>query len=643
MELSEQVFKVIFDNFNGIVIVHDYEGEILVLNDAAKKKLFSNTKIKSVKNIKELLHPENSDHFVQYQNQLLAKQKFDGRYHFTNEKFEKLIFQYQIKPINSNGKDLIILQAFDITSLYNTEKDLAMANTMSDLNLNRLHKTLIDLEKAKALAEQSIKIKENFLANISHEIRTPMNGIIGFSDILEKTFPEVKEKKYLHAIKKSASHLLNIINEILDFSKLESGNFSIEKSGFYFDDVLNNIKSIFSLAAQEKKINFTIENDDFKGVEFLGDSGRLQQILVNLVGNAIKFTDEGFVKIAITIKEENEKRSRVYFEVVDSGIGISKKDQKIIFDSFTQLNSGNTKKYGGTGLGLTITKQLLHLQESELHVESDINKGSKFFFEMEFDKIDSSIEKVFKELNKNNYKNNKVYNVLIAEDNEINMMLAEKILMDVGLKVFKAENGLKAIELFDSNKIELILMDISMPIMDGIEATKIIRKSSNVPIIATTAHASKEDQEKYLAFGFSDYISKPYDSYNLTKRIFDLLNNKQSEEFSFDAEYSEKSLFQSLNKLSNGDTKFINGLTSLIKKKIPLLLNDMELALSHKDWEQFKKTSHKILPNISLMKLPSLNWLNNIEELKTIPNDWEDIERNFYRMKTESENVIKKL
>ena len=231
-----------------------------------------------------------------------------------------------------------------------------------------------------------------------------MNGIIGFSDILVKTFPEVKEKKYLHAIKKSASHLLNIINEILDFSKLESGSFSIEKSGFYFDDVLNNIKSIFSLEAQEKNINFSIENDDFKGIEFLGDSGRLQQILVNLVGNAIKFTDEGFVKIILKIKDENEKSCKVYFEVTDSGIGISKKDHIIIFESFTQLNSGNTKKYGGTGLGLTITKQLLKLQQSELNLESELNKGTKFFFEMEFDKIDSSTQKVFKELNKNNYK-----------------------------------------------------------------------------------------------------------------------------------------------------------------------------------------------------------------------------------------------
>ncbi|MEI6523098.1 MAG: response regulator [Bacteroidota bacterium] len=643
MELSEQVFKVIFDNFNGIVIVHNYEGEILLLNDAARKKLFSKAKIKSVKNIKDLLNPENAEHFIYYQHQLLVKKKFEGRYHFTNYKFEKLIFQYQIIPIKSGGKDLIIFQAFDITSLYNTEKDLAMANTMSDLNLNRLHKTLIDLEKAKALAEQSIKIKENFLANISHEIRTPMNGIIGFSDILVKTFPEVKEKKYLHAIKKSASHLLNIINEILDFSKLESGSFSIEKSGFYFDDVLNNIKSIFSLEAQEKNINFTIENDDFKGIEFLGDSGRLQQILVNLVGNAIKFTDEGFVKIILKIKDENEKSCKVYFEVTDSGIGISKKDHIIIFESFTQLNSGNTKKYGGTGLGLTITKQLLKLQQSELNLESELNKGTKFFFEMEFDKIDSSTQKVFKELNKNNYKKNKAHHVLIAEDNDINMLLAEKILMDAGFIVFKAENGRKAIELFNSNKIELILMDVSMPIMNGIEATKIIRKSSNVPIIATTAHASKEDQEKYLTFGFNDYISKPYDNNNLTKKILDLLDNDQSEGVLFDVEYSQKSLFQSLNKLSNGDTKFINGLTSLLKKKIPEILNEMEIALVQKDWEQFKKASHKILPNISLMKLPSLKWIIKIEESKTIINDWDDIERNFYRMKSESENVIKKL
>jgi CheY-like chemotaxis protein len=186
-------------------------------------------------------------------------------------------------------------------------------------------------------------------------------------------------------------------------------------------------------------------------------------------------------------------------------------------------------------------------------------------------------------------------------------------------------------------------MDVSMPIIDGIEATKIIRKSSNVPIIATTAHASKEDQEKYLTFGFNDYISKPYDNNNLTKRIYDLLDTEQLEEVLFDVEYSQKSLFQSLNKLSNGDTKFINGLTSLLKKKIPEILNEMEIALVQKDWEQFKKASHKILPNISLMKLPSLKWIIKIEESKTIPNDWDDIERNFYRMKSESENVIKKL
>jgi PAS domain S-box-containing protein len=643
MELSEQDFKVFFDSFNGIVIVHDYDGEILILNEAAKAKLTSAANVKNIKNIKDLLTPENADHFTKYQNQLASRKNLEGRYHFTIDNSEKLIFQYQVKPISSGGREFVFLQAFDITSLYNAEKDLAMANTMSDLNLNRLHKTLVELEKAKALAEQSVKIKENFLANISHEIRTPMNGIIGFSDILEKTFPEVKEKKYLQAIKKSATHLLNIINEILDFSKLESGNFSIEKSVFNFEEVLGNIKSIFSLSAQEKYLDFIIQHDNLGLTLYWGDSGRLQQILVNLIGNAIKFTDEGFVKITLKLKEDNEKKSIIYFEVQDTGIGISKKDQKIVFDSFTQLNSGNTKKYGGTGLGLTITKQLLKLQNSDLHLESDVNKGAKFFFEIEFDKIDGSVKKEFNELNKNQYKNSKSFNILVAEDNEINMMLAEKILMDAGLKVFKAENGLKAIEYFNANKIDLVLMDISMPTMDGIEATRIIRLTSTVPIIATTAHASKEDQEKYLESGFNDYISKPYNSYHLTKKIFDLVSFDSLAAVNASVDISEKLLFQSLHKLSNGDTKFVNGLTNLLKKKIPILLKEMEMALNQKDWEQFKKASHKILPNISLMQLPSLTWLNKIEELKTIPSDWDEIEHNFKRMKIESEHVLKKI
>lgn len=643
MELNDHIFKLIFNKYNGIVILHLLDGEIVLMNDVATEKLFGQEDIGVKRNIKDLLVPEDASHFDEYQALLKSKKNFIGKYHFRTSNKEKLILQYECKTIKGAQKNLILLQAFDITKLYYAEKDLEMANKMSDLNLNRLHKTLIELEKAKDLAEQSIKVKENFLANISHEIRTPMNGIIGFSEILSKWMPEVKEKKYLLAIKNSAENLLQIINEILDFSKLEFGNFSIEKSKFNLDELLENIHTIFQLSTLDKKLDFIIEKDNFEGDFFIGDSGRLQQILLNLIGNAIKFTDTGFVKLIAKKIEETSSKTNILIEVIDSGIGISKKDQLIIFESFTQVNSGNTRKYSGTGLGLTISKQLLSLQGSTLKVESTPGKGSRFYFEIAFDKTNNATPPEFSTPNKNQYKLQKSYSILIAEDNEINMMLAEKILTDFGFNVIKAENGKEAIEKFNSNKIDLILMDISMPIMDGIEATKLLREKTQIPIIANTAHASKTDQERYLASGFNDYISKPFDSFTLTSKLYNWLSETSESDFSKKVNISSKAFFANLNKMSNGDSRFVAGLSKLVKEKIPVLLSEMQVGINSNDWDTFKKSAHKILPNVSLMQVPMVDWLNRIEELKTAPSDWNEIENNFVQLKHECESILEKL
>jgi CheY-like chemotaxis protein/two-component sensor histidine kinase len=338
-----------------------------------------------------------------------------------------------------------------------------------------------------------------------------MNGIIGMSHLALQTSMDDKTRGYIEKIDDSAKNLLEILNDILDFSKIEAGKLEIEKVNFDLYKTINSIKSIFKYKADEKNIRLEILYGDDVKRNYYGDPARLSQVISNLVGNAVKFTNEGTISIVISKSSNNKLK----FEIKDTGIGISKEQCDSLFDAFIQADGTITRRFGGTGLGLSISKQLIELMNGKISVESKEGVGSNFFFEIELievqyeqNKLDS-IEKNSIESYINAFEGQ---HILLVEDNHINQEILIGLLENSGIDIDITNNGQEAIELFNENKnkYHLILMDLQMPVMDGIEATKIIRSSDNdIPIIALTANAMTQHIEETKHVGMNDHINKP--------------------------------------------------------------------------------------------------------------------------------------
>jgi PAS domain S-box-containing protein len=387
--------------------------------------------------------------------------------------------------------------------------------------ITKLHGAIMDITewkdakealiKAKVQAEQAAIAKSQFLSTMSHEIRTPMNAVIGFTHLLMQD-PREDQREYLKTLKFSAENLLVLINDILDFSKIEAGKIEFEEVDFSVRELISNIKHATVQKAQEKNIRFKLLIDDDLPEVVIGDPVRLGQIITNLVSNGIKFTDKGKVIICATLVSTNDKQTTINFEVKDTGIGIPEDKWESIFESFTQASSDTTRKYGGTGLGLTITRRLLELQGSQIHLKSKEGEGSVFSFDLTFGSSKKTISKskshhrLFKESLKGT-------RVLIAEDNQINVVLAKEFLRQWDVECDVAENGAIALQLVKTNNYDLVLMDLQMPEMDGYETTLEIRKIEqykDLPIIALTASAMLNIQDRAFIVGMDDYISKPF-------------------------------------------------------------------------------------------------------------------------------------
>ena len=412
----------------------------------------------------------------------------------------------------------------EITDLYKTfssmctevqDKINIITTTRNELKEHKenLEKTVEErteeLGSALKKAEAANKMKSEFVANISHEIRTPMNAVLGFTEHLLESEINDDQREQLETLHGAAESLLVIINDLLDFSKLEDGKLEIEEIPFELDPILNEVLKIMAVKADDKGLELKVEMDH-EHKNFKGDSNRIKQVLLNFLGNAVKFTQKGSVCLKVTEAKKAEK-SLLRFEVIDTGIGISEKAQKRLFQRFEQEDTSTTRKYGGSGLGLSISKSLIELMNGDVGVESKQGEGSCFWFELELAHTDSVRDSLAEtQTAPISYDNVKA---LVVDDNRVNLKLAKLSLEKSGVCVITAESGKEAISYLEEHSADIIFMDYLMPEMDGLEATVEIRKldhCSETPIIALTANAMKEDQEKCMAAGMSGFIAKPF-------------------------------------------------------------------------------------------------------------------------------------
>ncbi|WP_367754179.1 response regulator [Flavobacterium sp. WC2430] len=408
-----------------------------------------------------------------------------------------------------------------------SDKPFKVLGTIQDITEQK--KTEKELIHAKNIAENSVRIKERFLTNMSHEIRTPMNGIIGFASILEFTELDGNQKQSVEAIKIAGKNLMVIINDILDLSKIEADKMTFESIEFSLSKTVNSVIELLSPLSNEKKVILKSTIDPKINDALIGDPTRLSQILINLVGNALKFTEQGQVELVVNQEKKANKSTLVLFNVIDTGIGIPEDKIDAIFESFNQASNETTRKFGGTGLGLTITRKLIELQGGSIKVKSELLKGSEFSFGIqykiaEFNSID--LNRVLAKQLDFSFLENK--NILLVEDNKINQLLTKKVFEKWNKQIEIAENGLIALEKIIENQYDIILMDIQMPEMDGNEVTEKVRNlsgiKSKVPIIALTAHATADEERRCINSGMNDYLSKPFDFNVLLEKLYRNLN-----------------------------------------------------------------------------------------------------------------------
>lgn len=531
LQNSEERYRDLIYNLEVGIVVHNLESSIVMSNPKASELLG----IKSEEMKFMSIYDPNWLFFDEFDSPLAVDEYpvcIILRSGQPLKNFVGKIFRSQ-----TNDYKLLLINGFPLKNFDGELSEIVI----SFIDLTDTKQLESDLIKAKEQAESANKAKSSFLANMSHEIRTPLNGIIGFTDLLLKTKLDNDQIEYMGIVNQSAILLMEIINDILDFSKIEEGRLELNVEETDLFELANQVINLFKQQANAKNVALTLNIGENIPQLIFSDSIRLKQILVNLIGNAIKFTEVGSIQLIITEIKTCGNFSTLHFSVKDTGIGIKKHNQEKIFNSFVQEEVSTSIKFGGTGLGLSISNQLLSLMNSQLFLTSEFGNGSDFYFSIQFRTAVKRND--LEQPNLNPAQISKITEVdsligenikiLIAEDNEINLLLVKKILLQMFPKaiLYEARNGKQAVKIYNSIPLDIILMDVHMPKKNGYEATKEIRQleqSKRTAIIALTAGIFNKEKKKCIESGMDDYISKPINPIHLQQAIVKCLADRRS-------------------------------------------------------------------------------------------------------------------
>ncbi|MFY0252906.1 PAS domain S-box protein [Chitinophaga sp. 30R24] len=585
----QECLDAILDNMPSMMFIKNLDGKYLVVNNRFSE-MIGIPKKDIIGKRDEALHCDWVTRYAELDQEVIS----------TGARVK----QEDIITVNDQTFHFLIIKF----PLYNQEEELiGICSIGQDFTEKAVY--IQAMEKAHQHATEAINAQDMFLANMSHEIRTPMNGIIGMTNLLmqQKELTPI-QLEYTNAIKRSANHLLSIINEILDFSKIKAGKLHLQRQPFDLFEVIDNTLFPLKLQAQQKGLAFFDETDNAIPTRLLGDEIRLKQILTNLVENAIKFTPSGKILFKVSLAGESTDSAtiRLGFEITDTGIGIAPEQHELIFQSFSQTHADNARKFGGTGLGLTITKELITLQDGFITVDSQLNEGASFYFELPFIRNHAVItNKAEKELLLSSDKPLQGKTILVVEDNEINQQVVFHTLRGAGARTDVVNNGHTALEMLDHKLYDCIIMDIQMPDMDGYQTTQAIRqKGIQTCIIAMTASAIKGEKERCLLAGMNNYISKPFEPQDLFHMILKELGEPLPET-------TEKAPpakivtgtplnLDTVYNMMSGESDHVKILLEELLDSIPQKFTEMNYLVKEQRWEPLYMLAHQMKFNLNV-------------------------------------------
>ncbi|MBK8965142.1 MAG: response regulator [Lewinellaceae bacterium] len=487
-----------------------------------------------------------------------------------------------------------------------------------------------EAEKQRLRAEQSERAEQQFLANMSHEIRTPMNAVMGMTNLLLQKNPREDQLRYLHSIRQSSEALLVILNDILDISKIQAGRLELEFTGLRADAILEQVRTTLQFRAEEKGLSLEVIFDPNIPPVLTGDPVRLQQVLLNLAGNAVKFTEKGQVSMEARLMKKQANRARIYFEVRDTGIGMTAQQLDVVFESFRQASGDTTRKYGGTGLGLTISKQLVEQFGGSLQVSSSLGEGSVFWFEIELEIGKASDAKPEEPL-PDARDALRGLRILLAEDNAFNRIVAVETLemLIPEVRVHTAENGREAVEAFRTHRFDVVLMDVTMPVMDGLEATQAIRAfdgpAGQIPVIAFTASVTKKEVRRCLNNGMNACVPKPFKESELLQALLTAVAPGQvsaaavlpeETEIPVDAGDSDRLAF--LKNLTGNNPARIQKYLKLYLESVRAGVPRIEAALKAGDREELRRVVHTVKPQFRMLGMEEMAELAQTIETQAV-------------------------